>query len=30
MEHLPSLYSGAFRMTHNRADAEDLVQEAML
>ena len=30
MEHLPSLYSGAFRMTHNRADAEDLVQEALL
>jgi RNA polymerase sigma-70 factor, ECF subfamily len=30
MEHLPSLYSGAYRMTHNRADAEDLVQEAML
>ncbi len=30
MEHLPSLYSGAFRMTHNKSDAEDLVQEAML
>lgn len=30
MEHLSSLYSGAFRMTHNRPDAEDLVQEAML
>jgi RNA polymerase sigma-70 factor, ECF subfamily len=30
MEHLPSLYSGAFRMTHNKADAEDLVQETYL
>jgi RNA polymerase sigma-70 factor, ECF subfamily len=30
MEHLPALYSSAYRMTHNKADAEDLVQEAML
>lgn len=30
MEHLPSLYSGAMRMTHNAADAEDLVQETFL
>ena len=30
MEHLPSLYSAAFRMTHNAADAEDLVQETYL
>jgi RNA polymerase sigma-70 factor, ECF subfamily len=30
MEHLPSLYAGALRMTHNPADAEDLVQEAYL
>jgi RNA polymerase sigma-70 factor, ECF subfamily len=30
MEHLPSLYSGALRMTHNPADAEDLVQETYL
>jgi RNA polymerase sigma-70 factor, ECF subfamily len=30
MEHLPSLYSGAYRMTHNKADAEDLVQETYL
>jgi RNA polymerase sigma-70 factor, ECF subfamily len=30
MEHLPSLYSAAMRMTHNPADAEDLVQEVYL
>jgi RNA polymerase sigma-70 factor, ECF subfamily len=30
MEHLPSLYSGAYRMTHNKSDAEDLVQETFL
>ncbi len=30
LEHLPSLYSGAMRMTHNRADAEDLIQETFL
>lgn len=30
MEHLSSLYSGAYRMTHNQADAEDLVQETFL
>jgi RNA polymerase sigma-70 factor, ECF subfamily len=30
MEHLPTLYSGAYRMTHNKADAEDLVQETYL
>ena len=30
MEHLPSLYSAAMRMTHNPADAEDLVQETYL
>lgn len=30
MEHLPSLYSAAMRMTHNTADAEDLVQEVYL
>jgi RNA polymerase sigma-70 factor, ECF subfamily len=30
MEHLPALYSAAMRMTHNNADAEDLVQEAYL
>ena len=30
MEHLPSLYSAALRMTHNPADAEDLVQETYL
>jgi RNA polymerase sigma-70 factor, ECF subfamily len=30
MEFLPSLYSAALRMTHNPADAEDLVQETML
>ena len=27
MEHMPSLYSAALRMTRNPADAEDLVQE---
>jgi RNA polymerase sigma-70 factor (ECF subfamily) len=30
MEHLPGLYRAAVRMTGNRADAEDLVQEAFL
>jgi RNA polymerase sigma-70 factor (ECF subfamily) len=30
MEHLPSLYSAAMRMTHNASDAEDLVQETYL
>ena len=30
MEHLPSLFSAAMRMTHNAADAEDLVQETYL
>ncbi|MEO7837192.1 MAG: sigma-70 family RNA polymerase sigma factor [Acidimicrobiales bacterium] len=30
MEHMPSLYSAALRMTHNPADAEDLVQETYL
>jgi RNA polymerase sigma-70 factor, ECF subfamily len=30
MEFLPALYSGAMRMTHNAADAEDLVQETYL
>jgi RNA polymerase sigma-70 factor, ECF subfamily len=30
MEFLPSLYSAALRMTHNPADAEDLVQETYL
>lgn len=30
MEHLPSLYSTALRMTRNPADAEDLVQETFL
>ncbi len=30
MEYLPSLYSAAMRMTHNAADAEDLVQETYL
>jgi RNA polymerase sigma-70 factor, ECF subfamily len=30
MEHMPSLYSAALRMTRNRADAEDLVQETFL
>ena len=30
MEFAPQLYSAALRMTRNRADAEDLVQEAYL
>jgi RNA polymerase sigma-70 factor, ECF subfamily len=30
MEYLPTLYSGAYRMTHNKSDAEDLVQETYL
>jgi RNA polymerase sigma-70 factor (ECF subfamily) len=30
MEFVPGLYSAAMRMTHNSADAEDLVQETML
>lgn len=30
MEHMPSLYTAAMRMTRNRADAEDLVQETYL
>ncbi len=30
MEHMPSLYAAAMRMTRNRADAEDLVQETYL
>jgi RNA polymerase sigma-70 factor (ECF subfamily) len=30
MEHMPSLYSAALRMTRNQADAEDLVQETYL
>jgi RNA polymerase sigma-70 factor, ECF subfamily len=30
MEHMPSLYSAALRMTRNRSDAEDLVQETFL
>jgi RNA polymerase sigma-70 factor (ECF subfamily) len=30
MEHMPSLYAAAVRMTRNRADAEDLVQETYL
>jgi RNA polymerase sigma-70 factor (ECF subfamily) len=30
MEFLPSLYSAAVRMTHNPADADDLVQETYL
>jgi RNA polymerase sigma-70 factor, ECF subfamily len=30
LEHLPALYSGALRMTHKPADAEDLVQETFL
>jgi RNA polymerase sigma-70 factor (ECF subfamily) len=30
MEFAPQLFSAALRMTRNRADAEDLVQEAML
>ncbi len=30
MEHMPSLYAAALRMTRNPADAEDLVQETYL
>jgi len=30
MEHMPALYAAALRMTRNRADAEDLVQETYL
>ena len=30
MEYAPQLYSAALRMTRNRADAEDLVQDAYL
>jgi RNA polymerase sigma-70 factor, ECF subfamily len=30
LEHLPSLYSGALRMTRRPADAEDLIQETFL
>ena len=30
MQYAPQLYSGALRMTRNRSDAEDLVQEAYL
>ena len=30
MEYAPQLYSAALRMTRNRADAEDLVQETYL
>src|SRR5580693_402421 len=30
MEHMPSLYSAAMRMTRNPSDAEDLVQETYL
>jgi RNA polymerase sigma-70 factor (ECF subfamily) len=30
MEHMPSLYAAAMRMTRNPADAEDLVQETYL
>lgn len=30
MEHLPGLFQAALRMTRNRADADDLVQEAYL
>ena len=30
MEHMPALYAAAVRMTRNRADAEDLVQETYL
>src|SRR5271166_3481860 len=30
MEFMPALYSAALRMTRNRADAEDLVQETYL
>ena len=27
MEHMPALYAAAMRMTRNKSDAEDLVQE---
>ena len=30
MEHMPSLYTAALRMTRNPADAEDLLQETMV
>jgi RNA polymerase sigma-70 factor, ECF subfamily len=30
MEYMPALYTAAMRMTHNAADAEDLVQETYL
>lgn len=30
MEYMPALYSAALRMTHNSADAEDIVQETYL
>src|SRR5437764_15215942 len=30
MEHMPSLYTAALRMTRSPADAEDLVQETYL
>jgi RNA polymerase sigma-70 factor (ECF subfamily) len=30
MEHMPALYAAAMRMTRNRSDAEDLVQETYL
>ena len=30
IEHMPSLYAAAMRMTRNKADAEDLVQETYL
>jgi RNA polymerase sigma-70 factor (ECF subfamily) len=30
MEHMPSLFTAAMRMTRNKADAEDLVQETYL
>ena len=30
MQHAPSLFAAAMRMTRNRADAEDLLQETML
>ena len=30
LEYMPALYSAALRMTHNPADAEDLVQETYL